>query len=262
MRWRLAAPVMLLLALSLGALGLALGGLGRDQPPALVGQAPLLVLAAILIAWLAAALLADWQARSLLRPLGELAQMARWLGQGDLEHRVSGARQGPFGPLAAALNAMGDRLQQQVGALNAERDRLSAILAGMADGVVIVDGAGAVVLINQAARRILHVPSGRDVGDSAVQVLRDHELAEAVRATLAGRAPAPWLLQLGQPRRWVRAAVTPLPDAAGRQALLVLQDVTDLRRAELVRREFVANVSHELRTPLATLKALVETLEG
>src|SRR5206468_7912794 len=163
------------------------------------------------ISWLAAALLADWQALSLLRPLGELVRMARWLGQGDLEHRVADARRGPFAPLAAALNAMGDRLQQQVGALSAERNRLSAILASMADGVVIVDAAGTVVLLNPAAQRILRVPTGRGVGDSAVQVLRDHELAEAVRAVLAGTRPAaiPRLLQLGQPGRWVRAGVSP-----------------------------------------------------
>src|SRR5436190_17434743 len=176
MRWRLVAPVLLLLALSQGALGLALLALLQERQPALLAQAPLIVLAAILISWLAAALVADWQARGLLRSLGELAQMARWLGQGDLDHRVARADRGPFGPLAEALNAMGERLQEQVGALSAERNRLSAILAGMADGVLIVDAADTVVLLNAAAQRILRVPPGRGVGDSAAQVLRDHEL--------------------------------------------------------------------------------------
>src|SRR5581483_9113418 len=136
-------------------------------------------------------------------------------------------------------------------------------LATMADGVIIADAAGTVVLVNAAAQRILRVPPRRGVGSSFVEVVRDHELARELQAAFAAsRQDAPRVIQLsGSPPRYVRVDVAPLRDPGGLQALVVLQDVTDLRRAELVRQEFVANVSHELRTPLATLKALVETLE-
>jgi two-component system phosphate regulon sensor histidine kinase PhoR len=147
----------------------------------------------------------------------------------------------------------------------------------MADGLVIVDQTETVQLINPAAARLLGV-SATDtvVGHSATAVLRDHELVAVVRDALrmgsptASDGPAaatqPRVVELGpgEHRRAVQVIASPLaggPELGGR-VLVLLQDVTELRRTESMRREFVANVSHELRTPVAALKALVETLES
>src|SRR5581483_11153110 len=176
-------------------------------------HAVLIAIAAVVVGAIAAALFAFWQADSLLQPLGELTRMARWVGAGDLGHRVALAERGPLRVVSDALNAMGEQLQAQVSALESERRRLSAILATMADGVIIADAAGTVVLINAAAQRILRVPPRRGVGSSFVEVVRDHELARELQAAFAAsrRQDAPRVIQLsGSPPRYVRVDVATL----------------------------------------------------
>jgi two-component system phosphate regulon sensor histidine kinase PhoR len=111
-------------------------------------------------------------------------------------------------------------------------------------------------MLNPMAERLLRVDAGRAVGQPFIQVARDHELVNLLTEPASG----PRLIELGRPRRQVRAVAATIPDTGG-QRVLLLQDVTEQRRLENVRRDFVANISHELRTPLAAMKAVVETLE-
>ena len=177
--------------------------------------------------------------------------------------------------LSDAVHELGARLREESEVLAAERHRVNAVLAGMADGMVIVDRQLHVQRINEAAGRLLHVSSEAAMGQTLAAVVRDHELVGVLQTALTdGRAGAADV-RLAPPAggqgsngreepRYVR--VTGLPITGGEHAadpagLLILQDVTEVRRTEAIRREFVANVSHELRTPLASLKALAETLE-
>jgi two-component system phosphate regulon sensor histidine kinase PhoR len=167
-------------------------------------------------------------------------------------------------PLSAALRETAATTQAQIAALETEHARLAAILAHMGDGVVMIDSEGRIGLINAAASRLLGTSAAEAEGHSLVDVARDHELVAAARHALAGgETELPLLLEMGLPRRVVQVVATSVPPEGPGQprALLLLQDVTELRHAETVRREFVANVSHELRTPVASLKALAETLE-
>jgi two-component system phosphate regulon sensor histidine kinase PhoR len=144
-----------------------------------------------------------------------------------------------------------------------ERDRAQMVTTfrHMADGVLVLDADERVELANPAVARLLTAAVAR--GRSLAEVAHDAELVEVARAA-SGSAPVTRVVELrsdlAAPRRWVQVAATRLPD--GKRTLLLLQDVTDLRRAEAARRDFVANVSHELRTPVAALKALVETLQA
>jgi two-component system phosphate regulon sensor histidine kinase PhoR len=137
----------------------------------------------------------------------------------------------------------------------------------MADGLMIADQASIVRLINPAAARLLGLGPSDAEGRSIIEVLRDHELASLVAETVTTDAgvAGPRLIELSSHRanRAVRTIASRVPAlrGAGHRVVLLLQDVTELQRAETIRREFVANVSHELRTPVAALKALVETLE-
>jgi signal transduction histidine kinase len=125
----------------------------------------------------------------------------------------------------------------------------------------VLDPDERIELGNPAAERLLRSPTS--TGRRLAEVAGDPELIELARAAREGH-PSVQVVELrptgSAPRRWVQVAATPLPDR--KRALVLLQDVTDLRRAEAARRDFVANVSHELRTPVAALKALVETLEA
>jgi two-component system phosphate regulon sensor histidine kinase PhoR len=153
-------------------------------------------------------------------------------------------------------------LRRLVGEIERSRIRLEAVLASLQDGVVITDEAGDVVRINSAAGRMLRVVPAEVVGQPFVVVSRDHELAELLRIALAKGSRTSGLIEFGLERLMLEAWSQAVVGTHETLGLVVLRDVTELRRLEAVRREFVANVSHELRTPLASIKAVVETLEA
>lgn len=234
-----------------------------------------LAVALIAAAGALAVLLALVVARRITRPLASLAAAAQAVAAGELDRPIPVETRDEVGTTAAAFAAMAARLRQALAEARRDRDEMSAVFEQMADGLLIVEPPGVVTLANPAAERVLGLPPGGARGRGLVEVLRDHELIELVRAALAdpGRSggtrqlesAGPWGPQATQelawgdgPRRVVRALVTP----AGGPVVVLLQDLTELRRLETARRDFVANISHELRTPLAALKALVETLEG
>jgi two-component system phosphate regulon sensor histidine kinase PhoR len=162
--------------------------------------------------------------------------------------------------LHALRHAQG-RLHRTLTELERDRGQMATIFQHMADGLLVLDSDERIELINPAAARLLH--ASETVGRPLAEVARDAELVEIARAA-GGRDPVAQVIDIragsGAPRHWVQVVATQLPD--GRRTLVLLQDVTDLRRAEAARRDFVANVSHELRTPVAALKALVETLQA
>jgi two-component system phosphate regulon sensor histidine kinase PhoR len=136
----------------------------------------------------------------------------------------------------------------------AERDRLAVLIDELTDAIVIVDGSGQIARANRAATAIYGEPvAGRRI----VEVIRDHEALDAITRARADVDTVAHVERTAPPR-FHRVVARRL---AGGELLLVVQDLTNLRRLETVRRDFVANVSHELRTPLASLKAMVEALE-
>jgi two-component system, OmpR family, phosphate regulon sensor histidine kinase PhoR len=228
------------------------------------------------------ALVIGWRlSRTATDRLDRLAQAAEALARGDRLPPASGDREGPaeMVRLARSLVDIGERLQTTTRDVTTERGTLAAVLAEMADGVLVMNAAGQIVLANPAADRILGLSeTGHPArGRSYIEALRDHDLIQLVRGRLLSPNPTsaapvldvgpnarreesdgPAYFEIGLPRRFLRVQVGRLGDGRG---LIVLQDLTEIRRAETVRRDFVANVSHELRTPLASLKALVETLQ-
>ncbi|RLT27755.1 MAG: hypothetical protein DWI48_02705 [Chloroflexi bacterium] len=134
---------------------------------------------------------------------------------------------------------------------------LGRVIAPMAEGVLLLDARHAVVAANAAAGRIVNRPTETMIGSSLIVALRDHELAEIVRAS----AGEPMALHLASSGHDVVATATAV-DAGPVQTLLVLEDVTELERARRARTELVANMSHELRTPVAAARALAETLQA
>lgn len=237
--------------------------------PLLVG---LLLLAPIL-------LLAYMVSRSFTRPIESLRTMAVGVADGNLSHRVGTRRSDELGQLGQALNYMAGELESRVSRLAAEEEQSAEILAAMSDGVLVLDASGLVVRTNAAAARMLGASADDMPGRPLVQTARSfpvQAMAERARATGAVvtdevRLPDARIL-------WVQAVPLRLPryvpgwpsrggGTAGRpaeyaQVVLVFRDETARRRAEDVRRDFVANVSHELKTPLAGLSLLASTLQA
>lgn len=155
------------------------------------------------------------------------------------------------------------RLSRQLNDMETERARMAAILSGMVEGVLVVDGDGRLRLANDAAQRMLNLES-RLIGRHYVEAVRQPGVVGQLGAALKGEQRPPIEVPLdavttaGGPRIF-RAQATPA-SIHGDGAVLVLHDISDLRRADRVRRDFVANVSHELRTPLTAVRGYVEAL--
>ena len=203
-------------------------------------------------------------ARLATRPLDKIVAMTRRVSQGDLSARAPEEQRSEFSEVAVAFNEMADELESTFEAIDVERKRLESVVEHLADGIVIVDAEDRVVLMNLAAETLLGLKRTRSITRTYAEVLRDYELAAVVRegqsAPEAGAAPRTTIVEMGMPRRWIQAFSYPIPSDVAPLILVVLRDVTEFRRTEAVRRDFVANVSHDLRTPIASLKALVETL--
>lgn len=201
-------------------------------------------------------------ARYITYPINTLTALAGAIAAGQLDRRSEPGSSDEIGRLGRAFNLMADELQDTIGIISEERGKLAALLETMGDGLVMLDEHGVIVLANSAAEHLLGSAPGGSLRDRAlIEATRDHELAALVRGAAREGRVRTASIEFGQPRRTLRAVAAPVRGVAESLVLLVLQDLTELRRLETARRDFVANISHELRTPLASVKALVETLE-
>jgi two-component system phosphate regulon sensor histidine kinase PhoR len=215
---------------------------------------------ALILALAGGAVIAWIFSRRIGRRVRSIADVARRYRTGDLTPPRLGYGDDELGMVARAL----DDSVQEVGRRLAEqaRDhaRMEAILAGMVEGVIVVDAQGRLQLVNDAARQMLKLDAPA-IGRAYIETIRHPAIAELVAAVLLNRTPAP--LQLSPPRdpsRTIMARAAPATGTGAHGVVLVLLDITDLRRADQIRRDFVANVSHELRTPLTAIRGYVEAL--
>jgi two-component system phosphate regulon sensor histidine kinase PhoR len=194
--------------------------------------------------------------------LGDIQRQATAVASGKLDVAVDPAPTQELGDLGRAFNAMTVTLRGTLAELERVRARLEATLADLSDGVVITDDRGHVLLANHAALELLAV-RGSVTGEPVVEVGRDHELADLLNQALsAPDAPAERVIHHSRSGRILQTVARRLDAGGERIGVVVLRDLTELRRLEGIRRDFVANVSHELRTPLTSIRALVETLEA
>jgi len=163
--------------------------------------------------------------------------------------------------LAGALGGTVAQLGRTIHTLTDERNRSAAILASMVEGVAVVAGDERVLYCNHAFEQILELPEGSSQGKKLVEALRQAELVAAVRQALPGAKQITGEVEVGTVRRRsFSVTAAPVRAAGANSAVLVLHDITELRRLERVRRDFVANVSHEFKTPLTAIQGFAETL--
>ncbi len=217
---------------------------------------------ATLITGLLAIGLALFIADRTTRPVRQLTHVVQQMASGDLSVRLLPHTRDEIGQLTQTFNHMAEQLQEQIRALSTERGRLAAILEHMADGVLIIDESGRVEMMNLAAARILDTAPAQALERSFAEVARHHRLIELWRRCQRSREEHTEVIETrrGEPQ-FLQIIVTPLRDTKAPGYLIILQDLTRIRRLETIRRDFISNISHELRTPLASLSALVETLQ-
>ncbi|MDH4153880.1 MAG: cell wall metabolism sensor histidine kinase WalK [Nitrospira sp.] len=217
---------------------------------------------AIGVASLLAVTLSIWLAHSITKPLSEIASAAQALSTGNSTKRIKTTTQDEVGLLASTLNQMADQLHTKIEELSEDRAQLLAVLTSMVEGVMVLDARGHVLQINPALERMFGISRVEARGRPCAELFRHQQLNNLVTTTLRARTPREDEIVLPLNGRHLHIEASPAGGERDNEACIVLvfHDVTDLRRLEKIRKDFVANVSHELRTPLTSIKGYVEAL--
>jgi len=211
------------------------------------------------------AVLAWTLSRRITQPLEYMRQVSEQFAKGELTARISVPDTAEMSALAQTMNQMAAQLHERVRSMVIQHNEQRAVLANMVEGVMAVDTSERVLHINPAACRLLGLKPDEGRGRHILETVRNIELQEFLGATLAAPDPTEREIVLrGETERFIQLHGAALKDADGKNigALVVMNDITRLKRLETMRRDFVANVSHELKTPITTLKGCVETLAG
>lgn len=197
------------------------------------------------------------------RSLQVMRASAEHFAVGDFSRRLRVPNTPEIGNLAAALNDMAAQLEAQISVVTQQRNEQEAILVSMQEGVLALDPQAHVIAMNPAAEALLGVTAAQARGRTVQEVVRNVGLQRLLTDAMSKAEPTTGEIVLrGDDERFLQGTATALRNAAGRDLgmLVVLNDITRLRRLENIRRDFVANVSHELKTPITSIKGFVETL--
>lgn len=235
----------------------AAGRLTTEPAPSLPLVVTLLGVVAVGVAGLANLQIARQTARN----LGAVSQALQQASQGEVSSRIPHSERSHVEPVAAAVDQLQDYLRKHFAEVQSSRDQLSLVLNSMVEGVLVVDVQQRVVLLNESAYRLFQLPQGAQ-GRLLFELVRNPQLLLWVAQVLDNRQTVGGEVELlSSPPRVLNLRVLALPEGGSRGAVMVVAtDISQLRKLERVRQEFVANASHELKTPLASIKACVETL--
>lgn len=222
-----------------------------------------IAIGALLVALLASAI--SWYvSRRISRPIEHMRDGARRFAQGELTHRLSLPDTYEFTGLAETLNRMAEQLQRRIEEVTSQRKNTEAVLSSMREGVIATDMEQRVISMNTAAASMFSTSVETFQGRSILEVIRNHDFREMMDRSLTDRESieADILYHRNGRESTFSVHCTPLVDEMQKRmgCLVVISDVTQLRRLENMRRDFAASVSHEIKTPLTAIKGFVETL--
>jgi len=221
-----------------------------------------IVVGSLIIAGLAT-ILSFLVSRRIRRPIEEIKEGAESFARGDFQCSLPVSDLEEIASLSDAMNQMASELQRKINTITEQRNELEAVLSSMVEGVFGVDREERIIGINLAAGRILGCDPSSAQGRSIQEVLRHSELQRFVKQALSSDESVEKDIVLYAEKETILSGLgTPLRDGNKNRigALIVLNDVTRLRKLENIRRDFVANVSHEIKTPITAIKGFVETL--
>lgn len=202
--------------------------------------------------------------QKLRRPLQDLKEGAERFARGELTTKIAVPNSEEIGALAESMNKMAEQLNERISTIVKQKNEQQALLSSMIEGVLAVDADEKILNINLAAARLFNIDPDRAVKKSIYEVIRHAEFLEFVAVTLAGNANIEREIYIqSETEKILRAHGSVMKDEFGSRvgAVIVLNDVTRLKKLENIRKEFVANVSHELKTPITSIKGFVETLQ-
>ncbi|MFA5410810.1 MAG: ATP-binding protein [Candidatus Omnitrophota bacterium] len=197
-----------------------------------------------------------------IKPINKIILASRRFSAGEFSHKILIDTRDEIGELAATLNKMAEGLEAKIKEVEIQNQHLRAILRTMVEGIIVTDKSGRIISINPTVEKIFNITQQGAEGKLLLEAVRNNDIAEIINAVLKNGKFISQELNLVLPAQGIfKINASPIFEKdAVIGCLLVIHDITEMRRLETMRRDFVANVSHELKTPLTSIKGFVETL--
>jgi len=244
---------------SIGALRLALPLSDLKEMLSAIKKA---VLFSLIFALGLAFVLGSLLTAEIIKPINKMIHASYKFSKGDFSHKIFLDSRDELGELASTLNIMAQNLEDKIGEIEIKNQHLVAILESMVEGIVVVDRESRIISINSSIEKIFDIPKKNLEGKVFLEAIRNNDISDVIDKVLKKGEFASSEIRLILPvQRIFRINASPVFEkgiVAG--CLLVIHDMTEIRRLETMRRDFVANVSHELKTPLTSIKGFIETL--
>ncbi|MCL2140459.1 MAG: cell wall metabolism sensor histidine kinase WalK [Dehalococcoidia bacterium] len=209
-------------------------------------------------------ILSDWLAKKRFAPIAylltDMRERVQDMAGGKYGQQITTKKRGIIAVMVEDFNVMAETAEQIILSATNDRDRLSIVLSRMADGILVLGRDMRISLINTAAQRIFKTSESKAIGRSFIEAINDSIIYDILRRCLDSGFQQSAFVETYARQLYLGVVATPLQYNQG--CILVVQNLTEIRRLEMIRRDFVANVSHELRTPVASIKALSETLNA
>jgi len=200
---------------------------------------------------------------TITRPLQEMTKVSQKISKGDFSKKLKICRQDEIGQLANSLNLMSEELENKIRVISEDKNKMKVVLSSVIEGIIAIDKEGRIILFNNALKNMTDYSSDRVLGKFHWEIIRNNQLNELLKEVLQKGQPLTQEITIFSPQEKIfRASANPLTEKNEVWgAVVVLNDITEIKKLEKMRSEFVANVSHELRTPLTSIQGFVETLK-
>jgi two-component system, OmpR family, phosphate regulon sensor histidine kinase PhoR len=216
---------------------------------------------AIAIAALLVILAAAFITRMITSPVRKLTRAAVRLSSGQFDQQIRIESPDELGRLGDAFNKMSSNLKEKMAAVSDEKSKLATVFSTITDGMIMTDARCGILMANPAAESLFNFQENQARGKPLIEVVFNHEIDLLLKKSLSGGEKQNATVDTTN-GKFLRLIAIPLKTENLTGALLLIQDLTELRNLQTMRREFVGNISHELRTPLAGIKAIIETLQS